>query len=181
MAIRRLISFCTPSAEYSALFLFQFAMFVARSRRSFTPRPALPTSYCLHHYASCEIGIYGTVGRLQPAPTSESVGVRRDAPDLSGSIPHEAYIYEWIDNWVRIPDTETGRANGRTHGVVVNQAGQVIVFHQANPAVLIFDDDGQLQSTWGERFGGTHGMTLVAGQYTPRPEKKGRGFLSNAR
>jgi DNA-binding beta-propeller fold protein YncE len=71
------------------------------------------------------------------------------------------YTYDWIDDWIRIPDTETGRANGRTHGVVVTQAGQIIVFHQANPAVLIFNADGQIQHSWGDNFLGAHGMTLV--------------------
>src|SRR5450432_3871348 len=72
-----------------------------------------------------------------------------------------AHAYEWIDNWIRIPDTETGRASGRTHSVVVTQDGQIIVFHQADPAVLIFNADGQLQHSWGDHFLGAHGMTLV--------------------
>ena len=69
--------------------------------------------------------------------------------------------YEWIENWARTPDNESSRTNGRTHGVVVSEAGQVIVFHQANPAVLVFDADGTLQAAWGDRFAGAHGMTLV--------------------
>ena len=69
--------------------------------------------------------------------------------------------YEWIDNWARIPDTETGRENGRTHGVVVSEGGHVIVFHQADPAVLVYDPAGILQSSWGDRYAGAHGMTLV--------------------
>ncbi len=69
--------------------------------------------------------------------------------------------YEWIENWSRTPDNESSRTNGRTHGVVVSEAGQVVVFHQANPAVLVFDTDGKLQDAWGDRFEGAHGMTLV--------------------
>src|SRR5215210_5306807 len=69
--------------------------------------------------------------------------------------------YEWIENWARTPENESSRANGRTHGVVVSEAGQVIVFHQANPAVLVFDAHGKLQAAWGDRFEGAHGMTLV--------------------
>ncbi len=71
------------------------------------------------------------------------------------------YTYEWIDKWTSIPDTESGRANGRTHGVVVTKSGQIIVFHQANPAVLIFNADGTLAHSWGENFSGAHGLTLV--------------------
>jgi len=69
--------------------------------------------------------------------------------------------YEWIENWARTPDNESSRTNGRTHGVVVSEAGQTIVFHQANPAVLVFDKAGKLQDAWGDRFEGAHGMTLV--------------------
>ena len=28
------------------------------------------------------------------------------------------FTYEWIEHWARIPETESGKANGRTHGVV---------------------------------------------------------------
>lgn len=69
--------------------------------------------------------------------------------------------YEWAEHWVRIPDTPTGQANGRTHGVAVSESGNVIVFHQANPAVLAFSPDGKLLHAWGDRFLGAHGLTLV--------------------
>lgn len=74
---------------------------------------------------------------------------------------HGAWRYQWIDNWARIPDTPSGRDNGRTHGVVVTRDGNVIVFNQADPAVLIFDTDGRQIGAWGDRFRGAHGMTLV--------------------
>lgn len=70
------------------------------------------------------------------------------------------HTYEWLDNWGRTPDNASSRANGRTHGVVVSQTGQVIVFHQANPAVLVFAPDGTLASAWGDRFEGAHGLNL---------------------
>ncbi|MCL4507049.1 MAG: hypothetical protein M1434_03335 [Chloroflexi bacterium] len=69
--------------------------------------------------------------------------------------------YEWIENWARIPDTVSGRENGRTHGVVVTDSGNVMVFNQADPAVLTFDKQGKLIDSWGDRFAGAHGMTLV--------------------
>jgi hypothetical protein len=77
--------------------------------------------------------------------------------------------YEWIENWATIPETESGRTNGRTHGVDVTSDGRVVVFHQADPAVLIFDEDGALVDSWGSRFGGAHGLTLV--------EEDGREYL----
>ena len=69
--------------------------------------------------------------------------------------------YDWHEHWARIPDTETGRSNGRTHGVVVSRSGDVIVFCQAQPAVLRFSGEGKLKNAWGDRFRGAHGMTLV--------------------
>ncbi len=70
--------------------------------------------------------------------------------------------YEWKDNWARIPDTESGRKNGRTHGVCVTQAGQVIVFHQAQNGLLTFDPDGTLVSAvGGDRWLGAHGLTKI--------------------
>lgn len=76
-------------------------------------------------------------------------------------IGDKPYQFEWIDNWARIPDTQSGRENGRTHGVVVTKAGDVVVFCQANPAILIYSPDGDLKDSWGDRFLGAHGMTIV--------------------
>jgi hypothetical protein len=71
------------------------------------------------------------------------------------------YQFEWIDGWATISDTPSGRENGRTHGVVVTKAGDVMVFCQASPGVLVFSPEGELKSMWGDRFLGAHGMTLV--------------------
>jgi len=68
--------------------------------------------------------------------------------------------YRWIDNWVKIPDTPSGRENGRTHAIAVSKNGSILIFHQAIPAVLVCDQAGKLLSSWGE-FPGAHGMTLV--------------------
>jgi len=72
------------------------------------------------------------------------------------------FTYEWIEHWARIPTTESGKANGRTHGVVALDGGDVMVFNQARPGVLRFTADGKLINAWGDRFHGAHGMTLVA-------------------
>ena len=71
------------------------------------------------------------------------------------------HTFEWIENWAVIPDTPESRADGRTHGVVVTRDGRVIVFHLANPAILIFNAQGALLDAWGDRFPGAHGLTLV--------------------
>lgn len=71
------------------------------------------------------------------------------------------HTFEWIENWALVPDTPESRVDGRTHGVVVTRDGLVIVFHVANPAILIFDAQGSLVDAWGDRFPGAHGLTLV--------------------
>ncbi len=71
------------------------------------------------------------------------------------------FKFEWIENWARIPDTESARTNGRTHGVVALDGGDVMIFSQSQPAVLRFDAEGRLKNAWGDRFIGAHGMTLV--------------------
>jgi hypothetical protein len=77
------------------------------------------------------------------------------------------FTYEWIEHWVRIPETESGKKNGRTHGVVALADGDVMVFNQAQPGVLRFDSNGKLKNAWGDRFGGAHGMTLAMEGDTP--------------
>ena len=70
--------------------------------------------------------------------------------------------YEWIENWAKIPDTESGRTNGRTHGVCVSKSGNVIVFCQAKNGLITFDPDGKLVSAvGGDRWLGAHGLTLM--------------------
>jgi hypothetical protein len=72
-----------------------------------------------------------------------------------------SFTFDWLEHWARIPETESGKANGRTHGVVALPDGDIMVFCQAQPAVLRFSAAGQLKNAWGDRFGGAHGMTLV--------------------
>src|SRR5690606_10100114 len=84
-------------------------------------------------------------------------------------IGEKNFQYKWIENWAKIPDTQSGRENGRTHGVVVLKNGNVVVFNQADPAILIFNKDGKLISSWGYRFGGAHGLTVT--------EENGEEFL----
>ncbi|MFW6032749.1 MAG: hypothetical protein ACOCTI_05195 [Phycisphaeraceae bacterium] len=71
------------------------------------------------------------------------------------------HTYRWIDHWAELPDTPSVRENGRTHGVAVSKTGHVYVFCQADPAVLIFNQEGEQIGAWGDRFPGAHGLTLV--------------------
>ena len=68
--------------------------------------------------------------------------------------------YRWIENWITIPDSPLGRTNGRTHGVAALKSGEIVVFHQADPAVFFYSPDGKLLRSWGS-FPGAHGLTLV--------------------
>ena len=79
------------------------------------------------------------------------------------------HTFEWIDNWAVIPDCAAAREDGRTHGIVVTRGGLVVVFHLSNPAVLLFNAAGELVDSWGDRFPGAHGLTLV--------EESGREYL----
>lgn len=72
-----------------------------------------------------------------------------------------AHRYEWIDQWAVLPDTPSHRENGRTHGITVTNAGDVMVFCQADPAMIVFDADGNQKATWGDRFAGAHGLTRI--------------------
>lgn len=76
--------------------------------------------------------------------------------------------FRWIENWVTIPDSTLGRTNGRTHGIVPVRDGRIFVFHQADPAMLIYSPEGELLERWGA-YPGAHGLTLV--------EEAGEEFL----
>ncbi len=68
--------------------------------------------------------------------------------------------YKWVENWIKIPNSPSSSSNGRTHGIAVLQNGNVVIFHQADPAVLIYSSSGQLLNSWGT-FPGAHGLTVV--------------------
>ena len=71
------------------------------------------------------------------------------------------HTYRWVDNWVRLPDTELGRMDKAHHGVVVTEAGEIMIFHEGEPSVMAFDTDGHLQRSWKSDLTNAHGMTLV--------------------
>jgi DNA-binding beta-propeller fold protein YncE len=71
------------------------------------------------------------------------------------------HTYEWLDHWARIPDTESARTGWAHHGVVVSETGSIIAFHQAEPTVLVFDEEGGLERSWGTTAENAHGMALV--------------------
>ena len=70
-------------------------------------------------------------------------------------------IYEWIDNWAMIPDTESARTGWAHIGIVVTESGDIITGHQDDPVILVFDKDGHLKDSWESGVTETHGITLV--------------------
>jgi len=52
--------------------------------------------------------------------------------------------YDWVETWAKLPDTEAARGGWAHPGVAIDSAGHVITFHPGEPAVLVFDQDGQL-------------------------------------
>ena len=69
--------------------------------------------------------------------------------------------YEWVDDWAKIPDTPSARTGWAHHGVVVTEADEVILFHQLDPTVLVFDTKGNLLRSWDIGLTNAHSMTLV--------------------
>lgn len=71
------------------------------------------------------------------------------------------HTYEWVDHWANIPDTESSRTGWAHHGIVVTEAGIVVAFHQGDPVMLLFDNDGALQRSWEIDLNEAHGITVV--------------------
>lgn len=69
--------------------------------------------------------------------------------------------FTWREDWAVLPDTDSVRANGRTHGVCESRDGRVFVFAQADPAVYVFAADGAPLGAFSSDFPEAHGLTLV--------------------
>lgn len=67
--------------------------------------------------------------------------------------------YRWHENWVTVPPPG-GPGGARTHGLAVTRAGDLLVFHQGNPALLTYSPDGLLLNAWGD-YPGAHGITRI--------------------
>lgn len=68
--------------------------------------------------------------------------------------------YRWHEDWVSVPPGNAAVPNGRTHGVAIDRKGNLYVFHQEVPAMLVYDQNGVLINSWGD-YPGAHGLTLV--------------------
>ena len=71
------------------------------------------------------------------------------------------HTYEWSEKWAQIPDSESARTGWAHHGIAISETGKVIAFHQADPTVLVFDEEGNLERAWNGTVANAHGMHIV--------------------
>lgn len=83
-------------------------------------------------------------------------------PIIVGTGEHQ---YEVVHDWGRLP---VSCVLGNTHGVVEDSQGRIYVKHTVgkgsvcSDAVLVFDAEGNLITSWGQDFkGGAHGLHLA--------------------
>jgi hypothetical protein len=66
--------------------------------------------------------------------------------------------YEVAEGWAKVPESIK---LGYTHGIEIDDEGNVYVFHTNAPCVLKFDKDGNYLSSWGDEYEeGAHGFLL---------------------
>ncbi len=73
----------------------------------------------------------------------------------------EGHSYDWIDNWAKLPESESSRKGWAHPGIVVTESGNVMTSHPGGPEVMTFDGDGNLISSWRGDFAEAHGITLI--------------------
>ena len=69
--------------------------------------------------------------------------------------------YEWVENWAKIPDTESARTGWSHTGAVVTESGNIVTYHQGEPKVLVFDKDGNLVDSWESGVENAHDIVLA--------------------
>ena len=73
----------------------------------------------------------------------------------------EEHPYDWIDDWAKIPESDSSRMGWAHAGIVVTESGNVMTCHPGDPVVMTFDGDGNFLSSWQGDFADAHGITLV--------------------
>lgn len=68
--------------------------------------------------------------------------------------------YEWVKNWLQLPEKED--ALGNTHGgIVVDSQGLIYVNTDTTKAIMVYGKDGKFLRSFGDDLaGGVHGMLL---------------------
>ena len=70
--------------------------------------------------------------------------------------------YEWVDNWARIPESQSAREGWAHHGMAVTRGRRIVGFHPGDATVLIFDEDGAIVNSWDAPVREAHQLALEA-------------------
>ena len=77
-------------------------------------------------------------------------------------IGNSNHNYAWHEKWVEAPGADSVKDGWAHHGIVVSsKTGNVITFHQSEPKILVFSQQGELVNSWEAGVENAHGMTLV--------------------
>ncbi len=71
------------------------------------------------------------------------------------------HVFEWIDNWPRIPESPSAHVGWAHPGMATTAAGELITCHPSEPTILIFDREGVLVRALETALAEAHGITLV--------------------
>ena len=75
-------------------------------------------------------------------------------------IGFDSHIYEWVEDWARIPDDATRREGWAHHGFVFTAENTLIGFHPGKSSVLVFNQEGDLLRSWPIDLAEGHGLAL---------------------
>ena len=76
-------------------------------------------------------------------------------------VGHDPNSYRWVDQWAKIPATESSRRGWAHHGVAVTESGEVVTFHPGDSTMFFLDGAGNPVRSWGLPITEAHGITLV--------------------
>ena len=72
-----------------------------------------------------------------------------------------ANTYQWVEDWAKLPETESSQKGWAHHGVAVTESGDVVTFHPGDSTILVLDHTGGVRRTWELPVADAHGLTLV--------------------
>jgi hypothetical protein len=76
-------------------------------------------------------------------------------------IGQDADIYQWNDQWVKLPPSDTAKNGWAHHGVAVTGSGELVTCHPRQPTMMLLDVDGNVKRTWDLPISDAHGITIV--------------------
>jgi DNA-binding beta-propeller fold protein YncE len=71
------------------------------------------------------------------------------------------HTYTWIEDWAKVPDGTSARNGWAHHGLAVTSDGRVVANHPDASTILVFDQEGNVVSSWDGGLTEAHGMVLV--------------------